>query len=81
MPLNLEKVENLLRDFTRKIAGLKDLTYWGRLNALKMNLEKKRLERFEIIYDWKIMEGLTPQFGLQLKKDLKEAVKFPHWKD
>ena len=48
--LNLEKVENLLRDFTRKIPGLQDLNYWERLNALKRNSEQRRLERYQIIY-------------------------------
>jgi hypothetical protein len=61
---NLEKVENLLRDFTRKIPGLQGLTYWERLDALKMNSEQRRLERYQIIYVWKIMEGLTPNCGV-----------------
>ena len=82
--LYLEKVENLLRNFTRKIPGLQDLTYLERLKALKMNSEQRRLERYQIIYAWKIIEGLPQTVGstgLQPKKGLEESVKFPHWKD
>ena len=28
-----------------------------------MNSEQRRLERYQVIYAWKIMEGLTPNFG------------------
>ena len=36
---DLDKIERLLRDFTRKIPGMQDMNYWGRLRKLKMNSE------------------------------------------
>ena len=81
--LNLEKVENLLRDFTRKIPGLQDLNYWERLNALKMNSEQRRLEIYQIIYVWKIMEGLTPNCGVNwcpTEERLGRSCKIPPFK-
>ena len=39
---------------------VKELHYWDRLKILKLySLERKR-ERYQIIYTWKIMEGLVP---------------------
>ena len=61
---NLEKIEKLLRDYTRKIPGMQDLNYWQRLSKLSMNSEQRRLERYQVIYIWKIMEGLTPNCGV-----------------
>ena len=61
---NLDKLEKLLRDFTRKIPGMKELNYWERLQKLKMNSEQRRLERYQIIYTWKTIEGLVPNCGV-----------------
>ena len=61
---NLEKIEKLLRDFTKKIPGMEGLNYWERLGKLKMNSEQRRLERYQVIYTWKIIEGLTPNCGV-----------------
>ena len=60
----LDKIEKLLRDYTRKIPGMQDLNYWQRLEKLRMNSEQRRLERYQVIYIWKIMEGLTPNCGV-----------------
>ena len=62
---NLEKVEKLLRDFTRRIPELRGLNYWQRLEKLAMNSEQRRLERYQIIYVWKIIHGLVPNCGIE----------------
>ena len=59
-----DKIEKLLRDYTRKISGMQELNYWERLKSLKMNSEQRRLERYQVMYIWKIMEGLTPNCGV-----------------
>ena len=61
---NLEKMEKLLKDYTRKIPGTVGLNYWERLSKLKMNSEQRRLEKYQVNYIWKIMEGLTPNCGV-----------------
>ena len=63
---NLEKMEKLLKDYTRKIPGTVGLNYWERLSKLKMNSEQRRLEIYQVNYIWKIMEGLTPNCGVNL---------------
>ena len=60
---HLEKIEKLLKDYIRKIPGMAGLNYWLRLSKIKMDSEQRRLERYQVIYTWKIMEGLTPNCG------------------
>ena len=46
----LDKIESILRDYTRKIPGMHGLNYWERLQMLKMNSEQRRLERYQVLY-------------------------------
>jgi len=62
---NLEKVEKVLRDFSRKIPELKGMNYWERLERLAMNSEQRRLERYQIIYVWKVIHGVAPNCGIK----------------
>ena len=63
--VNLEKVEKVLRDFSRRIPELKGMNYWERLERLAMNSEQRRLERYQIIYVWKVIHGLVPNCGIK----------------
>ena len=69
----MDKLENVLRNFTNKIPSLKHLNYWERLSRLRLNSEQRRLERYEIIYTWKILEELVPNCGIQKLKSENEA--------
>ena len=40
--------------------GFQEINDFG----LKMNSEQRRLERYHVMYIWKIMEGLTPNCGV-----------------
>ena len=60
----LERLEGCLRTFTSKVPAVQHLPYWGRLKELKMNSEQRRLERYKIIYTWKVIEGLVPNCGI-----------------
>ena len=62
--MELEKIENLLKSYTAKIPSVKHLNYWDRLTSLRMNSEQRRLERYKIIYTWKILERLVPNCGI-----------------
>ena len=62
----LRQLENLQKCFTKKIPELRDLNYWQRLSHLKMNSQERRLERYRIIYTWKILEELVPNCGLKV---------------
>ena len=58
-------MEQVLRSFTRRIAGLKEKDYWTRLKTLKMLSIERRSERYKILYIWKILSDLAPNFGLE----------------
>ena len=64
----MQNIENVLRNFTFKIPILRHLNYWERLRELKMNSIQRRLERYRIIYTWKIVEGLVPNCGLKYQE-------------
>ena len=63
---DIQQIENLQKCFTKKIPSIRHLNYWDRLRVLKMNSQQRRLERYRIIYTWKILEGLAPNCGLEV---------------
>ena len=58
---DLEKVQ---RRFTKKIVGMTGIGYWERLEKLKLQSIQRRHERYAIIYAYKVITGLVPNFGL-----------------
>ena len=61
---NISKLENLQSYFTRKIKFPDDLNYWDRLKSSQMLSQERRMERYKIIYIWKILEGKVPNCGI-----------------
>ena len=59
-----DRIEGLLRSFTSNIPQVKHLNFWDRLKELRMNSELRRIERYKIIYTWKILENLAPNCGI-----------------
>ena len=55
-------LESVQRDFTRKIDGTNEMDYWERLKELNLYSLQRRRERYIIIYVWKIINGLVPNF-------------------
>ena len=64
---NLQKLEGLLRTFTSWFPGTSHLSYWERLEHLKMYSVQRRFERYRLLYTWKVLEGRVPNCGLQWK--------------
>lgn len=56
-------IEKVQRSFTKHIAGMHDLSYSQRLHNLKLFSLQRRRERYCIIYVWKILEQLVPNFS------------------
>ena len=56
-------IEKVQRSFTKHITGMHDLSYNERLKALKLYSLQRRRERYCIIYVWKVLEGLVPNFS------------------
>ena len=62
---DIQKIESLFRSFSSKIYPISELNYWDRLSALKMYSQERRMERYRIIYTWKILEGIAPNVGIK----------------
>ena len=61
----LQQIENLQKCCSKKIPSIRHLNYWDRLKTMKMYSQQRRLERYRIIYSWKILEVLVPNCGLE----------------
>ena len=53
-------LEQIQRNFLRKISGISHLPYWDQLKELKLYSQERRRERYMIIYVWRILEGQVP---------------------
>ena len=62
---DLEKLDGLLRSFTARIPLIRHLNYWERISHSKMNSQQRRIERYKIIYTWKISENVVPNCGIE----------------
>ena len=59
-------IEKLFYDFTLKIPEVRQANYWKRLEILKMYSQERRMERYRVIYIWKILEGYAPNCGVEV---------------
>ena len=62
-PGQIQQLELVQRNFLRHIHGMRKLSYWQQLRQLKMYSQQRRRERYMVIYMWKVLEGLVPNFG------------------
>jgi len=60
----IQKLEAIQRQYTSKIPVLSEQNYWERLKTLKLNSQERRMERYRIIYVWKILEDKVPNPGI-----------------
>ena len=56
----IAQLEQVQRNFTRRILGCQKLGYWERLTALNLQSLQRRRERYIVILMWKIYNGLVP---------------------
>jgi hypothetical protein len=61
---DIEEMEQVLRTFTRRIPQVRDLNYWECLKQLKMMSLQRRSERYKILYTWKVVQGIVPNYGI-----------------
>ena len=60
---DVQMLEQVQRNFIRKITGMEQLPYWEQLHALSIYSLERRHERYLIIYTWRIMEGQVPNIS------------------
>ena len=56
----IDRLEGVLRNFTKKVDNLHDLPYSTRLKEMRLSSIQRRHERYKILYIYKIKEGLVP---------------------
>ena len=71
---SLQRLENLQKVYTKKIPEVRMLNYWERLEHLKIISQQRRLERYRIIYTWKVLEGLAPNGGINTSGDISDRM-------
>ena len=59
------KLENVQRNFTKKIYGMEDLNYRERLEKLYLYSQERRRDRYMIIFIWKIAMGLVDGYEMK----------------
>ena len=60
----IQKIEKVQASFLKKIIGMSQHDYWDQLKALRLCSQERRRERYMIIYTWKILEEIVPNFGI-----------------
>ena len=58
----IRKIEAVQRSFTFRVSGMSNLSYWERLKRLNMYSLERRRERYTILYIYKIILGIAPNF-------------------
>ena len=56
---SINSLESVARHFTAKIDGMNGLDYWERLHSLRLYSQERRRERYQIIFIWKVAQGLV----------------------
>ena len=57
-------LESVARHFTAKVDGMSDLDYWDRLQSLRLYSQERRRERYQIIFLWKVGQGLVKGYDV-----------------
>ena len=57
---DIQALENVQRNFTRRVSGCQNLDYWDRLKKLNILSLQRRRERYCIIHVWKMLHHFAP---------------------
>ena len=61
----ISKLEDVQRNFTKRIEGMHDMSYHERLKALRMYSQERRRDRYMLIIIWTVMNGLVSGYTLE----------------
>ena len=67
--LQINKLESVQRSLISKISdySLEGLSYWEKLLHLRMYSQERRRERYQIIFIWKITQGLVSGYDMSFQ--------------
>ena len=60
---SINELESVARHFTAHIDGMDGLDYWERLSTLSLYSQERRRERYQIIFLWKVAQGLVSGYN------------------
>ena len=66
----IKQLEELQKNFIRRIHGFRDIEYHKALEQLKLYLLQRRRERYRIIYLWSILENLVPNISNEQNQNI-----------
>ena len=73
---DIAKLESVQRSFTSKITSVSHLDYWDRLKSLGLMSLQRRRDRYDLLYMWKILNGLVPNdLGITFKFNSRSGIK------
>jgi hypothetical protein len=61
---SISSLEGVARNFTSRITDMDCLDYWERLESLRMYSQERSRERYQIIFIWKLSQGLVTGYHL-----------------
>ena len=61
----INKIEDVQRNYTKKIEGMESFNYRERLNKLRIYSQERRRDRYMVILVWKAAMGLIDGYNLQ----------------
>ena len=64
---DIEAIEKVQRNFTKKLHNLQDMNYYERMKYLQIYSMERRRERYELLYIFKTIKGMVPNIGLKPK--------------
>lgn len=64
---DIASIEAVQRNYTSKIEGMSDMTYYERLKSLKLYSSERRRDIYNILYIFKIIHGKVPNPGIGFK--------------
>ena len=64
---DIELVEGVQREFTRRIDGFQSFSYWERLRRLNLWSLQRRRERFILITMWKLLNKIVPNPNISFR--------------
>ena len=62
---SISALEAVARHFTAQVDGLQDMDYWDRLHVLHLYSQERRRERYQIIFIWKLSQGLVKGYNIE----------------
>ena len=77
---SITSLEGVARNYTSRVGGMEGLDYWERLHKLAMYSQERRRERYQIIFIWKLSQGLVTGYRLPFVQNMRRGllVAVPH---